>query len=102
MPTQCGSPGRPAVFRGGWGAAEALGGGDDDMTAALATLTALATLILLVVCTNVAGLVVSASVGRRQEIAVRLSLGASRTRVIRQLVTESVVLSVIGGVLALL
>ena len=84
------------------GFAEAVGGGDDDMTAALATLTALATLILLVVCTNVAGLVVSASVGRRQEIAVRLSLGASRTRVIRQLVTESVVLSVIGGALALL
>jgi putative ABC transport system permease protein len=61
----------------------------------------LATLVLLVVCTNVAALVVSASIGRRQEIAVRLSLGASRARVIRQLLTESVLLAVMGGSLGL-
>jgi predicted permease len=61
----------------------------------------LATLVLLVVCTNVAALVVSASVGRRQEIAVRLSLGASRARVIRQLLTESVILAMMGGALGL-
>ncbi len=66
---------------------------------AFATLT---TLVLLVVCTNVAALVVSASVGRRQEIAVRLSLGASRARVIRQLLTESVLLAMMGGSLGLL
>jgi hypothetical protein len=66
---------------------------------AFATLT---TLVLLVVCTNVAALVVSASVGRRQEIAVRLSLGASRARVIRQLLTESVILATMGGALGLL
>jgi predicted permease len=66
---------------------------------AFATLT---TLVLLVVCTNVAALVVSASVGRRQEIAVRLSLGASRARVIRQLLTESVILAMMGGSLGLL
>src|SRR5207253_919269 len=65
---------------------------------AFATLT---TLVLLVVCTNVAALVVSASVGRRQEIAVRLSLGASRARVIRQLLTESVILALMGGCLGL-
>jgi putative ABC transport system permease protein len=47
-------------------------------------------------------LVVSASVGRRQEIAVRLSLGASRARVIRQLLTESVILAMMGGSLGLL
>ena len=66
---------------------------------AFATLTSL---VLLVVCTNVAALVVSASVGRRQEIAVRLSLGASRARVIRQLLTESVILAMMGGALGLL
>jgi putative ABC transport system permease protein len=60
-----------------------------------------ATLLLLVVCTNVAALVVSTSVGRRQEIAVRLSLGASRVRVVRQMLTESVILAVIGGSLGL-
>jgi predicted permease len=61
----------------------------------------LATLLLLVVCTNVAALVISASVGRRQEIAVRLSLGASRARVIRQLLTESILLAMMGGALGL-
>ena len=61
----------------------------------------LATLLLLVVCTNVGALAVGASVDRRAEIAVRLSLGASRARVIRQLLTESVMLSACGGVLEL-
>jgi predicted permease len=66
-----------------------------------ALLGTLVTLLLLVVCANVASLVVSASVGRRQEIAVRLSLGASRARVIRQLLTESIVLATFGGALGL-
>jgi predicted permease len=69
--------------------------------AILAVLGTLSTLLLVVVCTNVAALVVSASVERRAEIAVRLSLGASRLRVIRQLLTESVILSACGGVLGL-
>ncbi|HEY9227987.1 MAG TPA: FtsX-like permease family protein, partial [Gemmatimonadaceae bacterium] len=69
--------------------------------AILGMLGTVATLLLLVVCTNVAALVVSAAVGRRQEIAVRLSLGASRTRVIRQLLTESIVLATFGGALGL-
>jgi putative ABC transport system permease protein len=75
---------------------------NDPITAMLALLGTVATLILLVVCTNVAALVISAAVGRRQEIAVRLSLGASRKRVIRQLLTESMVLSTFGGALGLL
>jgi predicted permease len=57
----------------------------------------LATLLLVVVCTNVGALVVSSSVERRAEIAVRLSLGASRARVIRQLLTESITLGALGG-----
>jgi predicted permease len=73
----------------------------DPLAAIFALLGSVATLLLLVVCTNVAALVVSAAVGRRQEIAVRLSLGASRLRVIRQLLTESIVLAVFGGVLGL-
>jgi predicted permease len=74
---------------------------NDPLAGFLATLGTLVTLLLLVVCANVASLVVSASVGRRQEIAVRLSLGASRARVIRQLLTESIVLATFGGVLGL-
>ena len=54
-------------------------------------------LILLVGWMNVSSLMVAAAVGRRHEIAVRLSLGASRARLLRQLVTESTMLAVTGG-----
>ena len=54
-------------------------------------------LLLLVTCTNVSSLMVAAAVARRHEIAVRLSLGASRTRILRQLLTESTMLAVAGG-----
>ena len=58
-------------------------------------------LVLLVACTNVSALFIGAAVARRQEIAVRLSLGASRRRLIRQLVTESGILALAGGALGL-
>jgi|SRR5688572_3266618 len=54
-------------------------------------------LILLVACTNVSSLMVAAAIARRHEIAVRLSLGASRVRVLRQLLTESTLLAIAGG-----
>jgi predicted permease len=83
-------------------AAGANGGVQGEYGSNLTLLMTISGLVLLIACANIANLLLARGMGRRAEMSLRTALGAMRSRLIRQLLTESIVLSVLSGAVGLL